>query len=191
MNTRKKGETKQQQKTRQRLQSLQRSLEPEKGGGLTSAAAEMMTEPLGGRPAKCTITGHCQTSVYKFPGSYLITNGPMEYQIIYSQNDFKAAIVSNLPAYFEQKPEKSIHYAIDVSLRAGIHSTYQKANERSSREIAIGSTSLPCNRAVRRCPRHHAKERRVLHHRRMPRWQGHDRRRETRSESLGCCPYDQ
>ena len=93
-----------------------------------------MVTPMGGRPAECTITGYCDTSVYDFPGSYLVAEEPIDCQIIYSLDGLKAAIVSDLPAYFEQIPDESLHYAIDVSLRAGVRSTYEKAIERSNRK---------------------------------------------------------
>ena len=117
-----------------RRQALLKSLEPSGGGGFTRAGVKVMAEPLGGRPVECTITGHCQTFVFKFPGSYLVAEEPIDYQVIYSHGGLKVSIVSNLPAYFEQEPAESLHYSIDVSLRAGVRSTYEKAVEQSNRQ---------------------------------------------------------
>ena len=41
--------------------------------------------------------------------------------------------MSNLLGYFEQDPSKSRHYSIDVSLRCGVRSTYEKSVRTSSR----------------------------------------------------------
>ena len=118
-----------------RREILERSLEPDQRGGITTAGAKLMatTPKLGGKLAECTIVGHCRTSVFEFPASYLVAEEPVDHQIIYSQAGFKAAIVSHLPAYFEQKTAESRHYSIDVSLRAGIRSTYEKAIKNCNR----------------------------------------------------------
>ena len=125
-----------------RRQALLKSLEPSESGGFTKAGAKVMAESLGGRPVECTITGHCQTFVFKFPGSYLVAEEPVDYQVIYSHGGLKASIVSDLPAYFEQEPAESLHYSIDVSLRAGIRSTYEKAIEQSNRRQSYSEVPL-------------------------------------------------
>lgn len=116
-----------------RREALRKSLEPSSGGGLTTFGAKEMAKPLNGRPVECTITGYCRTSVFNFPGSYLVADEPVGHQIIYSRDGLKASIVSDLPAYFEQEPAESLHHSIDVSLRAGVHSTYEKAVEQANR----------------------------------------------------------
>jgi len=72
--------------------------------------------------------------VFKFPGSYLVAEEPVDHRVICSHSGLKASIVSNLPAYFEQEPVESPHYSIDVSLRTGVRSTYEKALERANRQ---------------------------------------------------------
>ena len=118
--------------SKKRREGLLRSLEPSGGKGLTTHGAKAMAEPLGGRPAECTITGHCRTFVFRFPGSYLVAEEPVNHQVIYSRGSFKASIVSDLLTYFEQNPAKSLHYSIDVSLRDGVRSTYEKAVEQAN-----------------------------------------------------------
>lgn len=86
-----------------------------------------MAEPLGGKLTQCTITGHCRTYLFEFPGCYLASEKPINHQIIYSRDGLKVAIVSDLPAYFESKSNASLHYSIDVSLRDGVHRTYKNA----------------------------------------------------------------
>ena len=116
-----------------RRETLQKSLEPSEGGGFTTHSNKAAAAALGGRPVACTITGYCRTFVFKFPSSYLVTEEPVAHQVIYARGGLKAAIVSDLPAYFEQESAESLHYSISVSLRASVRSIYEKAVEQSSR----------------------------------------------------------
>ena len=115
-----------------RRESLLRSLERTGEGGFSTYAANLMATPLGGNPAECTITGHCRTSIFKYPGSRLVE--PADHQIVYLRDSLRAAIVSDLPAYFEQNPADSLHYSIDVSLRAGVRKIYKKAVEQVNQQ---------------------------------------------------------
>ena len=118
-----------------RLETLRRSLESSRGGRLTPFGAELfMTGRLGGQPTECTITGHYHTFVFEFPDSYLISEKSVGHQVIYSHSGLKAAIVSDLPTYFEQEPAESLHYSIDVSLRASVHSIYEQAVEQANQQ---------------------------------------------------------
>ena len=120
--------------SKKRREDLLKSLEPSRGGGLTTHGAKAGAEPLGGKPAECTITGYCRTFMFRFPGSYLVAEGPVDHRVIYSRGSFKASIVSDLLTYFEQDPAESLHYSIDVSLRAGVRSIYGKALEQANRQ---------------------------------------------------------
>ncbi len=62
---------------------------------------------------------------------------PADTQIVYSHDGTKVAIVSDLPAYFEQQPTESLHYSIDVSLRSEVHSTYAKAVEQGNPKFPL------------------------------------------------------
>ena len=113
-----------------RRESLLMSLNSTHTGGMTTHAFK--PPPPGWLPTECTITGYCRTSIFEFPGSYLVESVPP--QRIYSDGDLTAGIVSDLPAYFEKGSPGSLHYTIDVSLRARARSTYEKAvAETSSR----------------------------------------------------------
>ena len=114
-----------------RRKDLKKSLEQASRGGITTHTAKLMAEPLGGKPAQCTITGHCCTYLFEFPGSYLASEEPVNHQIIYSRDGLKVAIVSDLPAYFEHEPAISLHYSIDVSLRVGVSRIYEGALKQS------------------------------------------------------------
>ena len=117
-----------------RRENLDRSLEPSESGGFTTHSTKAVAEALGGRLAECRITGHYRTFVFRFPGSYLVAEEPIDHQVIYSPGDFRASIVSDLPAYFEQDPTKSLHYSIAVSLRASVRSIYEKAVEQANQQ---------------------------------------------------------
>ena len=54
--------------SKNRRETLLRSLEQSGDGGFTTAGVKRMADPLGGRPAECTITGYCRTLVFEFPG---------------------------------------------------------------------------------------------------------------------------
>ena len=116
---------------KKRVQDLQSSLAHGDDGEMTSRFAKMMVKPLNGEPATCTITGYCRTFLYKFPSAYLASEAPVAHQVIYSLVGLKAALVSDLPLTFEQVRAPSQHYAIDVSLRAGVHSAYEYAIKQS------------------------------------------------------------
>ena len=120
--------------SKNRRETLRRSLEPSENEGSTTHWVKRMVEKgFNGRSAECTITGHYRTCIFEFPGSYLVAEEPVAHQLIYSHGSLKASIVSDLLAYFEQEPAESLHYSIAVSLRAGVRSAYEKAVEQANR----------------------------------------------------------
>ena len=112
---------------RNRREGLLQSLKTDIKGGLTREGINPALEKLGCESTQFTITGHCRTILFEFPGSHLVAEGPVEHQVIYECSDLKAAVVSDLPAYFDKSPANSLHFKIDVSLRAAVQSTYKKA----------------------------------------------------------------
>ena len=72
------------------------------------------------------MTGYYRTSVFEFPGCHLTSKGPIRPQLITESPGLKAAIVSDLLAYFQKRDPRTRHYAIDTSLRAGIECAYRK-----------------------------------------------------------------
>jgi len=110
----------------QRRRSVLRSLETQSSGGFTTYAAKLMAAGLGGTEEVCTVTGHFQTSVFEFPGCRLTSERPIAPQTIAKHSELTAAIVSNLPAYFQKGYAGTSHYAIDVSLRAAVERVYRK-----------------------------------------------------------------
>ena len=112
-----------------RQESLRASLQRDRKGGFSTHAAKLMAKPLGGKPAECTLTGHCRTFVFEFPGSEVIAEESEQYRVIFEKSGMKAVIVCDLLAYFEKEPADSLHFSIDVSLRAAVHHAYEKSVE--------------------------------------------------------------
>lgn len=116
----------------ERRKSVLQSLKNQRSGGLTTHGAKV-SAPLGAIETVCTVTGYCRTSVFEFPGSYLTSEEPVRHQVISERSGFKATVVSDLPAYFHQGHSKLPHYAIDVSLRDGVHRVYRREVEQRNR----------------------------------------------------------
>ena len=116
-----------------RRESLLKSLESTESGDLTTHAAKLMGKARGNRPAECTITGYCRTSIFEYPGVDLAE--AVKPQVLHSHRGLKAVLVSGLPEYFEEQPIESLHYSIDVSLRTGVRSTYEEAVQEANRRI--------------------------------------------------------
>ena len=113
-------------KTEDRKKSIIESLERRPGDGITTYAAKDVAAPLGGTETICTITHYCRTAVFQFPGCQLTAEAPVPYQLICKNQAFKAAVVSDLPAYFQQNGSAFPHYTINVSLRDGVDRIYRK-----------------------------------------------------------------
>ncbi len=103
---------------KQRRTSVLESLEAKREGGITTYAAKLAAEPSGGTATVCTITHDCRTTVFEYPGCHMSTEDPVPQLVIAEDEAFRAAVVSDLPAYFQQ--DVFPHYAIDVSLRDGV-----------------------------------------------------------------------
>ena len=144
MSNRNKGTRNRFRKANRRIQSLEKSFDSAESGGLTVSAAKMIAQALGGRSTECTITAHCRTSVYEFPGSRLVAEEPVGSELILSHPGFKASIVSDLRSYFGQRQADSLHYAIDVSLKHEVHVNYEKAIEESRQKVPSEVPSSWC-----------------------------------------------
>ena len=121
---------------RNRREGLLQSLKTDIKGGLTRDGINPTLEKLGCESTQFKITGHYRTFLFEFPGSHLVAEGPVGHQVIYECSDLKAAVVSDLPAYFEKSPANSLHFKIDVSLRAAVQSTYEESLRQPKRTIS-------------------------------------------------------
>ena len=116
-----------------RREGLLQSLKQDIKGGLTRDGINPALEKFGYESTQFKVTGHCRTFLFEFPGSHLVSEEPVGHQVIYECSDLKAAIVSDLPAYFENTPANWLHFKIDVSLRAAVQSTYEEALKQPKR----------------------------------------------------------
>ena len=114
---------------KQRRTSVLESLEAKREGGTTTYAAKLAAEHLGGTATVCTITHYCRTTVFKYPGCHMSTEDPVPQLVIAEDEAFRAAVVSDLPAYCQQ--DVFPHYAIDVSLRDAVDRVYRKVLSQS------------------------------------------------------------
>ena len=115
-----------------RYDSLRKSLRDKRSGGITVHGARLLATPLGGRATHCTLTGYCRTFVFDFPYAYSNSEAHIDHQALYTSDNLRAAVVSDLPAYFEAERDGSLHYSIDVSLRAGVLREYKNASDHVS-----------------------------------------------------------
>lgn len=113
----------------QRRTAVLASLEAKPGGGGTTHAAKRAAEPLGGIATVCTVTHYCRTTVFEYPGCHMSTEVPVPPLMIAEDEAFRAAVVSDLPAYFQQNVFP--HYAVDVSLRDRTDRVYRETLNQS------------------------------------------------------------
>ena len=116
-----------------RRELLRESLKGNRSGGLTTHGAKLMARPLGGEATECTLTAHCRTFVFEFPRSQIISEETVKPVMIFIGNECRAAIVCDLSGYFEESPADSLHFDIDVSLRAAVQSTHKKSLSQSEK----------------------------------------------------------
>jgi hypothetical protein len=95
--------------------------------------AKRMAKSLGGTPAECTLIGQCRTFVYELPRLEVHTDDAPKNYVIFEKTGMRAAIVGDLPAYFEKKSGTSIHFDISVSFRSTVHNVYEKSLEKRDR----------------------------------------------------------
>ncbi len=125
-------------RAKDRRRSVLESLDKKPSGGTTTHAAKLAAAPLGGTETVCTITHYCRTIVFDYPGCHLISEEQDLHEVIYENETFKAAVVSDLTAYFQEGRSRFPHYAIDVSLRDGVDRVYVKeVSQRKSPNMPI------------------------------------------------------
>ena len=88
--------------------------------GITRAGVKAIMKAIPkNRPTDCTVSGHCRTEVFEFPGVELTAEAPMQPALIVGRPDARATVVSDVLEYFrEATPFR--HYGICCSLRSKI-----------------------------------------------------------------------
>ena len=101
----------------------QKSLEPvPPEANSTLVGVRMVYEGAGGEEFHCTISGHCRTQIFEFPGIDFHPDGDEPHRTIYSSSSVQASVASSLADYFE-KSTFSRHYSISPSLRYNVNET--------------------------------------------------------------------
>ena len=89
-----------------------------------------------GKEICCTISGHCRTQIFEFPGIAFHPDGDEPHHTIYSSPTVGACIASNLVNYFESSTY-SKHYSISPSLRCKVSEAEEKATSQQKGRVPV------------------------------------------------------
>ena len=136
---------------------------------LTMSGIRPGAEGLGGEPYACTITGHCRTQIFEFPGIDFHPDGDEPHHQIYKSTSVQAYLTTNLVGYFINSTS-STHFAISPSLRHCVGELEEKIRSQQQRipvflvveefnqltpvEMLNGECSISDEVAVRDCEKH-------------------------------------
>ena len=91
----------------------------------TLAGVREMYQGAGGKEFRCTISGHCRTRIFEFPGISFRPDGEEPPHAIYASPPIQAYVASDLVGYFANSMN-SKHYSISPSLRHVVAETEEK-----------------------------------------------------------------
>ncbi len=100
------------------------------------AAVRGMYAAIGGKELDCTISGHCRTQIFDFPGIIFRPNGDESHQSIYNSPSVQAYVTSNLVDYFANAT-RGRHYAISPCLRHEVGETDKKIRAQQKDSIPV------------------------------------------------------
>ena len=90
----------------------------------------------GGKEIHCTISGHCRTQIFEFPGIDFHPDGDEPHHTIYSSPTVRACVASSLVDYFENST-RSKHYTISPSLRYKVGETEEKVRSQQKSKVPV------------------------------------------------------
>ena len=102
----------------------------------TLAGVREMYEGAGGKEFHCTISGHCRTRIFEFPGIDFRPDGEEPHHKIYASPPIQACVASDLEGYFANSMN-SKHYAISPSLRHVVAETDEKIKLQQKGRIPV------------------------------------------------------
>ena len=115
----------------------QKALQPiPEAASFTLAWVQMMWAGAGGKEFHCTISGHCRTRIFEFPGIDFRPDGEEPHHTIYASPSIQACVASNLERYFANSPS-SVHYAISPSLRHVVAETDAKIKLQQNGRVPV------------------------------------------------------
>ena len=113
----------------------QKSLEPGlPESGFMTGGMKALYARAGGKEIHCTISGHCRTQIFEFPGIAFHPNGDEPHHPIYSSPTIRAYVASSLVDYFENSA-RSRHYAISPSLRYKVGELEEKVRSQQKSSV--------------------------------------------------------
>ena len=127
-------------KVEARHQALQPSASPK---NLTLYGIKSTYERIGHEAYPCTITGHCRTQIFEFPGIAYHPAGNEPHHNIYTSPSVQACLTTNLVGYFVNSGS-STHYAISPSLRQCVGDLEEKIKSQQQR-IPVFLVIEECN----------------------------------------------
>ena len=89
-----------------------------------------------GKAICCTISEHCRTQIFEFPGIDFHPDGDEPHHTIYSSPPVRACVTSSLVDYFENST-RSKHYAISPSLRHRVRETEEKVRSQQKSRVPV------------------------------------------------------
>ena len=89
-----------------------------------------------GKEVHCTISGHCRTQIFEFPGIDFHPDGDEPHHAIYSSATVRACVASSLVDYFENSTA-SKHYAISPSLRHKVGKIEEKVRSQRKNSMPV------------------------------------------------------
>lgn len=114
--------------------ALENSLRPRSSGNLFKEGARRMAAGLNGQPESVTVTGRVRTSVLEFPG---VAQQPIRAHQLYSDDEHRVAMVSDLLDYFEDPAQTSWQYRIDGGLERQIHRLHRESQGSESARLFV------------------------------------------------------
>ena len=89
-----------------------------------------------GKEIRCTISGHCRTQIFEFPGINFHPDGDEPHHTIHSSPTVRACVASSLVDFFENST-RSEHYAISPSLRYKVGETEEKVRSQQKNRVPV------------------------------------------------------
>ena len=115
----------------------QKALQPSAPAAhFTLAGVRSMYEAIGAKAVSCTVSGHCRTQIFEFPGIDFRPNEEEPHHEVYTSQSVRACVVSDLVGYFTGAA-RSRHYAISPSLRHAVGETDQKVRSQQGDRVPV------------------------------------------------------
>ena len=113
---------------------LEASLRSQSTGNLYREYARRMAAGLNGQPLGVTVTGRLRTSVLEFPG---VVRQPIRAHQLYSDDEHRVTMVSDLLGYFDDPTWAVWQYEIDGWLERQMHCLHDENQDSESASLFV------------------------------------------------------